>query len=428
MNSQQLASIQGLGGLAQNNPASGYISSAANYAQMAADPNNVNAMTQQYYNPMASNVMAQLQNVYGQQDAQLLGNQAASGAIGGSRSGVANSTLANQQGLAAGQTMAGLYNQALSAAQTTAGQQAGAAYSLGNLGQESLGTQLTGLNAGLQGGNQLQQQGQNVLNAQTQNEIQSILFPQQEAAAGMNIAQGANALGSTTTGTGTTTTPVNYLGMILGAGAAGAGAYMQSDERVKTDIAPIGTTYDGQHIYKFRYDGDPTTRIGLMAQEVQKKHPDAVRTDSQGIKEVDYSKATADAAREGPQRLHRDLGGGVGIGSGTSGLQGYSGLQNPLQAYQGLQDPLAQATQVQVNTPQVQFPQLNMGQGQGQNQQGQQQQDKQATQLGQALGKGANNYLNGPNSGNIGLTDSAGNPIADYGQAMDFGGEATPAL
>ncbi len=177
MNSQQLASIQGLGGLAQNNPASGYISSAANYAQMAADPNNVNAMTQQYYNPMASNVMAQLQNVYGQQDAQLLGNQAASGAIGGSRSGVANANFANQQGLAAGQTMAGLYNQALSAAQTTAGQQAGAAYSLGNLGQESLGTQLNGLNAGLQGWHPIQQQRQNVLNAQTQNEIHKHLVP-----------------------------------------------------------------------------------------------------------------------------------------------------------------------------------------------------------------------------------------------------------
>ena len=393
MNSQQLASIQGLGGLAQNNPASGYINQANQYSQQAADPNSVIAMQQQFYNPMSQQILSQLGNVFGQQDAQLLGNQAATGAIGGSRSAVANSTLANQQGLAAGQTLAGLQQQALNAAQTQQGQIAGQAYQQGNLGQEALGTQLTGLNAGLQGGNQLQQQGQNVLNAAQTNAVQSTLFPQQEAAAAANIAGIGSLLGGTSSGQSQTTTPVNYLGMILGAVGAGTGAYLKSDERVKTDIAPIGTTYDGQHIYKFRYDGDPTTRIGLMAQEVQKKHPDAVRTDGQGIKEVNYDAATKDAAREAPQRLHRDLGGGVGIGSGASGLQGYSGLQNPLQAYQGLQDPLAQATQVQVNPVQPHFPTLNMGQGQKNT--AQDAINKQSQQLNQGIQDFGNSSLPG---------------------------------
>ena len=385
-NAQQLQAIQGLGGIASNNPASPYIAQAADYATAAADPNNVNAMTNAYYNPMASQVMDQFSNIMGQQAAQLKGNEAASGAIGGSRASVANSTLANQQGLAAGQIQSQLYNQALQSALTTAGQQAGAAYSLGNLGQESLGTQLTGLNAGLTGGNLTQQQQQNILNAAQTGAIQETLFPQQELGAAANIAGIGTTLGGTTNGTSTTTQPVNYLGQILGAGIAGYGLY-KSDERTKTDIKPIGKLYDGQTIYTYRHHGDPDLRIGLMAQEVERKHPNAVH-EINGIKAVDYPLATEKSAQMGSKRLHRAIGGGTGIGDGTSGLQGYSGLQNPLQSYQGLQDPLAQATQLQVNVPQAHFPQLNMGQ-QGQNT-AQAQADKNAQQemqLGQDLGK-----------------------------------------
>ena len=64
-----------------------------------------------------------------------------------------------------------------------------------------------------------------------------------------------------------------------------------SDERLKEDIEKVGELYDGSNVYRYSYIGDPTTRIGLMAQEVEKSRPDAV-TEHGGFKAVDYSKAT----------------------------------------------------------------------------------------------------------------------------------------
>jgi len=309
-NAQQLAAIQGLGGLQTNNPANSYINQAALYSNQAADPNSVINMQKAFYNPMSQQVIGQMENVFGQQSAQQLGNAAASGAIGGSRAPIAAENLINQQDLALGQTLSGLQQQALGAAQTQQGQISQQAFTQGQLGNEALNTQIQGINQALLGGNITQQQAQNLLNAAQQNAIQQTLFPQQEAAAGENIAMGALPLGSTTVGQGTTTQPVNYLGQILGAAATGASAYASSDERVKENIEPIGKSFDKQTIYKFNYIGDPSPRIGLMAQEVEKKHPGAVK-EFNGTKAVDYNKATAKSAEIGAHRLHRDTGGVV---------------------------------------------------------------------------------------------------------------------
>jgi hypothetical protein len=69
-----------------------------------------------------------------------------------------------------------------------------------------------------------------------------------------------------------------------------------SDSRVKEDIKHIGNTYDGQKIYSYRYKGEPQTHIGLLAQEVEKKHPEAVGN-IKGVKMVDYDMATEEAAK-----------------------------------------------------------------------------------------------------------------------------------
>lgn len=71
-----------------------------------------------------------------------------------------------------------------------------------------------------------------------------------------------------------------------------------SDERLKDDIEPVGALYDGQEIYRYRYKGDDTTRIGLMAQDVENLFPDAVREFS-GYKAVNYKDATDFAAQLG---------------------------------------------------------------------------------------------------------------------------------
>lgn len=97
------------------------------------------------------------------------------------------------------------------------------------------------------------------------------------------------------TGTATTTKPDNTLSTLLGAGMAGAS--LLSDERAKEDKVPIGMLADGQTIWRYAYKSDPAkrTHIGLLAQEVERWHPEAV-TQVDGVRFVDYGKATADAS------------------------------------------------------------------------------------------------------------------------------------
>jgi hypothetical protein len=80
----------------------------------------------------------------------------------------------------------------------------------------------------------------------------------------------------------------------LGSSASSLGSSimaMFSDERLKEDIEKVGELFDGSNVYRYRYIGDATPRIGLMAQEVEKTRPDAV-IEIGGYKAVDYGKAT----------------------------------------------------------------------------------------------------------------------------------------
>lgn len=70
-----------------------------------------------------------------------------------------------------------------------------------------------------------------------------------------------------------------------------------SDVRAKENARPIGATFDGQTIYAFNYKGDPRTTIGLMAQEVAEKYPEAVKQRDDGMLLVDYAVATANSVR-----------------------------------------------------------------------------------------------------------------------------------
>jgi hypothetical protein len=72
-----------------------------------------------------------------------------------------------------------------------------------------------------------------------------------------------------------------------------ANLFALSDRRAKHSIRRIGKTDDGMPIYRFKYKGDENeqTHIGFMADEVERKHPDAVSTGSDGMKRVDYGQA-----------------------------------------------------------------------------------------------------------------------------------------
>jgi hypothetical protein len=77
---------------------------------------------------------------------------------------------------------------------------------------------------------------------------------------------------------------------LLGGGINLVGSIF-SDERLKESIEPVGELYDGTNVYRYRYKGDDTPRIGVLAQEVEKTRPDAV-SEHGGYLAVDYGRAT----------------------------------------------------------------------------------------------------------------------------------------
>jgi hypothetical protein len=105
---------------------------------------------------------------------------------------------------------------------------------------------------------------------------------------------GSNNWGGNTTGTSTTTkTPSAWdvIGGLLSAGGQAAGAAAKfSDRRVKTNIKRVGTLDNGLPVYTYQYIGNETVHMGLMAQEVELLHPEAVE-EIHGIKAVHYDKA-----------------------------------------------------------------------------------------------------------------------------------------
>ena len=63
-----------------------------------------------------------------------------------------------------------------------------------------------------------------------------------------------------------------------------------SDRRVKTDIKRVGSLDNGLPVYLYRYKGQSTPEIGLMAQDVERVNPSAV-IEISGIKAVNYAAA-----------------------------------------------------------------------------------------------------------------------------------------
>ena len=265
-------------------------------ALTAGAAQNVGPLTQQqigyYQNPYTQAVVNPTVQALQQQQGQQLADQQSQairgGAFGGERAGLQRAQLQGQQSLALGQAIAPLYQQGYGqAAQLAAGQQGVVASDLAR--QMQVGQQLAGLGQGAQGAalqgaqaqlaaGQIPQQTQQALDtAKYQQFQQQQGYPFQVAQFLANIAEGTGALSGSTT---TTTSPAGFF----------------SDERLKTDIKKIGKTNDGQPIYSYKYKGEDRTQIGLMAQDVEKKHPSAVGLLG-GYKTVDYKKATEDAER-----------------------------------------------------------------------------------------------------------------------------------
>lgn len=318
VNAQQnlgIGSINASAGYAQP-----YYTSAIQQAQNASQPLTA-AGIQQYMSPYTQNVVDATQAQFNNQNAQALqqvkGNAIAQGALGGNREAIAEANTLGQLQLSQAPTIAGLYNSGYNQAVNTAQQQ----QALGLQGAGTIGSLAgAGQNAGLSGGaaqmgaGQVQQNTQQLLDqALLQQYQQAQAFPYQQAQwlAGMQTGVGSQ-MGGTSSGTTTQPGP-SGLSSILGGITSGIGMLgslgLFSDERVKENVKTVGKTFDGQRIVRFNYKGDPTTRIGFIAQEVERKHPEAVGS-VDGIKTVDYKEATKDAVK------HKSAGGVASFASG----------------------------------------------------------------------------------------------------------------
>lgn len=209
--------------------------------------------------------------------------------------------------MSAANSLGGLSNSSLAA-------NIGALGQYGGIGQQGV-SNIQGLTAGLQGlntaqnldaqnlmglGQQQQQYNQSVIDAANQD-------PWTKAGNLAQIAGGIGGMGGTTVGTQKSESGI---GGVLGGITSGLGAMknlgvfsMFSDERVKEDIKEVGELKDGQPVYAYNYKDDPTKtkQIGLLAQEVEKRDPDAVG-EVGGVKTVEYGRATAKAAKMSKKR------------------------------------------------------------------------------------------------------------------------------
>ena len=105
------------------------------------------------------------------------------------------------------------------------------------------------------------------------------------------LNQYMNTIAGNYGGTTTQTSPGAGGGQFMNLlGTLGSAAIMtQSDVRVKENIEKDGATISGYPVYRYNYIGDTTPRRGLMAQDVEKHNPAAVK-EYGGVKHIDYSK------------------------------------------------------------------------------------------------------------------------------------------
>lgn len=187
-----------------------------------------------FYNPMANNVFAQLKNLFGQQMQETTGQLTqAAGGVGADRIAVGQANLANQQDLAAGQTAASLYDKALQSALQTKGLQQNAGYGLEGLGTTQQNSALQGAQSLLGAGGLQQQQTQAELNSPYNLTLQQFAYPFQQGQYLAGITGGlAPSLGGTFTGNAQSQSQAvsqpaqpSIFSQIAGAGLAGLSLY-----------------------------------------------------------------------------------------------------------------------------------------------------------------------------------------------------------
>jgi hypothetical protein len=293
------------------NAAQPYYGQATYDTQQGGGPANLGTLdTNKYMSPFLGDVYgAQVagENFLNKQQQSGLVNPSTVSAFGGDRGGIAGANLAYEQNLANNQSNAALLQSGYTQAQGVAQQQQGAQLSadqanlarlsgagaqLANIGNQAQTSGLQGAQAQIAAGGVQQQTEQAGKSALYNQFLQQQAYPFQTLGELANISEGIGAQSGQTT---TTQQPSSFF----------------SDERLKEGVEPVGKAFDGQTIYRYRYKGKPGTHIGLIAQDVEHKHPGAVGL-AGGYKTVDYDAATKDAAERG----HFRNGGVAGFADG----------------------------------------------------------------------------------------------------------------
>jgi hypothetical protein len=118
-----------------------------------------------------------------------------------------------------------------------------------------------------------------------------------------NLSQYQQLIGAPVTGSGTSSQPIygsgpaQTIGALGSLGSAAASIIpLLSDRRLKEDTRVVG--HLGRlPLHEFKYKGDPTRRIGFMADEVAQIDPGAVVETSIGFAAVNYGRAAASALK-----------------------------------------------------------------------------------------------------------------------------------
>lgn len=290
---------------------------------------DINRWMNPYTQSVVDPAVAQMQRGFERDVNALKGNAISAGAFGGDRAGIAESVLRSQQGEQRNKFVADLMRQGYDSASANALAEMQAR----NAAQSQSLNAMMGAAQSLQQGYgqafdaaDLQRQlNQAKLDIPYEEYLERRAFPYQQLQFMSGIGTGVGSqMGGTSSGTQETKTPgPNLFSQILGAGLGIAGlgtgtiggtALMAlSDERLKENIEAVGVTNDGQTIYKYNFKGDPKTQMGLLAQEVEHHHPEAVGRIS-GFKAVNYDKALPTKAS----------------GGALSGLSGVGGLASLL--------------------------------------------------------------------------------------------------
>lgn len=206
------------------------------------------------------------------------------------------------------------YNQLLLSGRGQAVNEAMADYNAQMQGRgQTLNERMAGYNAGMQGRGAQTNEALAAYNAamQSRNQLNNEYLTNRTGPINeiLGLASGSQVQQPNFVNTpGTQMSPVDYSGLVnqqyqgqlanyqagmsgmFGLGSSLIGGLMFSDERLKTDKHKMGETPDGIGVYRYRMKGSPMMQMGVMAQEVKKKKPEAVARHPNGYLMVDYDR------------------------------------------------------------------------------------------------------------------------------------------